>query len=563
MWAGPPDAWLWALPLLAVALASGPTLASGFCQGHDWIFELVRTAQYRQALRAGQWPPVWASELYGGYGSPIFLFYAPLFPAASALAAALLGAVPTGCAAVLALLPAVAAAAVAAMVRQLPQAPPAAARGAVSFYVLHPYLLGDAWLRNANAEYLALCLAPLALAGVLRARSAPWSGALWIAAGLALVVLAHNLSGLWLAGGCAAATLLWLGRSGGGRRAVLAGVCGIGIGLALASFFWLPALLEVERVRTDELVSGKFAFARNFAGIAQLFGWDRFFGMGPLSALVLAALGASLLWGKRRAGGERPLALLVLGAALLCAALATRGSAALWELVPVLPLYQFPWRFAGPAALLAALGAALALSWAGGSLRPGLVLALELGFFALCAAQALPRLLERRPLAGATRAAVEAALAPAALLRAPLPATVGDEYLPRGAAPSAWQQRSARLGPLSDAGAARIEVIEDLGVVARLRAASERDTQLRWARWDFPHWQLRIDGAAAPLERTPAGTLASALPAGAPELELRYQAPRARWVGLWISALAALLWSGLALARLATRSRPPAPGSRA
>src|SRR5439155_677729 len=78
----------------------------------------------------------------------------------------------------------------------------ASARAAASFYVLHPYLLGDAWLRNADAEYTALCLAPFALAGLLRARAQPRSAVLWIAAGLALVVLAHNLSGLWLAAVC-------------------------------------------------------------------------------------------------------------------------------------------------------------------------------------------------------------------------------------------------------------------------------------------------------------------------------------------------------------------------
>ena len=98
------EALLWALPLLAASVAALPVVVSGFPQGHDWIFELVRSAQYTQAVRAGQWPPTWASELYAGYGSPIFLFYAPLFPAASALGSALLGTVGGGCVAALALL---------------------------------------------------------------------------------------------------------------------------------------------------------------------------------------------------------------------------------------------------------------------------------------------------------------------------------------------------------------------------------------------------------------------------------------------------------------------------
>ena len=47
--------------------------------GHDWIFELVRLAEFRHAVAAGQIPPFWAPDLYGGFGSPIFLFYPPLY----------------------------------------------------------------------------------------------------------------------------------------------------------------------------------------------------------------------------------------------------------------------------------------------------------------------------------------------------------------------------------------------------------------------------------------------------------------------------------------------------
>jgi uncharacterized membrane protein len=54
-------------------------LVRGFPAGHDWSYELVRVAEYAHALADGQVPPYWASNLYTGYGSPVFLFYAPLF----------------------------------------------------------------------------------------------------------------------------------------------------------------------------------------------------------------------------------------------------------------------------------------------------------------------------------------------------------------------------------------------------------------------------------------------------------------------------------------------------
>src|SRR5439155_594896 len=204
----------------------------------------------------------------------------------------------------------------------------------------------------------------------------------------------------------AGATALSAGRSGGGRAAALARISGIGLGLALASFFWLPALLWMSEVRTEQLLAGKFDFHGNFAALGALFGWDDFFGMGPLTAL-----------------------------------------------------------------------------------------ALELLLFALCTLQALPRLLQYEPLPAPVRDRLEPALAPAALLRSPLPATVGEEYLPRGASLTAWQVVSPRLGPLVEWGGARVEVLEDRGVFARLRVSSETEVTLRWARWAFPQWRLDVNGS--------------------------------------------------------------------
>ena len=54
------------------------------------------------------------------------------------------------------------------------------ARIAVALYLLHPYLLCDMLLRNADAEFAALCVAPLALCGVLELRERPRWGAVWL-----------------------------------------------------------------------------------------------------------------------------------------------------------------------------------------------------------------------------------------------------------------------------------------------------------------------------------------------------------------------------------------------
>ena len=64
-----------------------------------------------------------------------------------------------------------------------------AARVAAYLFVLHPYLIGDKLLRNSNAELAALCVAPLALLGVLRLAGGKRGGALLLSAGLGLTTL--------------------------------------------------------------------------------------------------------------------------------------------------------------------------------------------------------------------------------------------------------------------------------------------------------------------------------------------------------------------------------------
>ena len=168
--------------------------------GHDWLYELVRVSEYRAALGAGQRPPFWSENLYAGYGSPVFLFYAPLFSAAASLAAELAGSVTRGASWLLIAISLLSVPLVrgflAALLEHAGLRDPAAARLGTVFFVLHPYLLGDKLVRNADAEYLGLCLAPLALHGVAIAAREPRRGFALVSSGIALVVLAHNLTAL-------------------------------------------------------------------------------------------------------------------------------------------------------------------------------------------------------------------------------------------------------------------------------------------------------------------------------------------------------------------------------
>ena len=84
-------------PFIALLATSLPLLSLQFPQGQDWIFELVRVAEFKSALLNGQIPPYWGENLYKGYGSPIFLFYAPLYSFVSSLCSYVTGSIAAGC----------------------------------------------------------------------------------------------------------------------------------------------------------------------------------------------------------------------------------------------------------------------------------------------------------------------------------------------------------------------------------------------------------------------------------------------------------------------------------
>jgi hypothetical protein len=537
-----------AAPWLAFLLSCGPLLAWGFPQGHDWPFELLRVAEYRAALAAGQLPPYWAENLYGGYGSPAFLYYAPLFSACATLFASLLGSVAAGATATLVLVTALSAWLVHRMLRAALElcddTPPAlvaaAADVGTTLFVLHPYLIGDKLLRNACSEFTALCLAPLAIEGLLRAGSRERLAFVAVALGIALSVLAHNLTalavtGMLLVGGL----VLW--PPWRTRRPWLPILGGTGAGLALSAFFWLPAFALTPLVRTDELLHGKFDFHRQFQDLLAVFGYERFFSIGGVALVLLGAAGFVLA--RRPAGSAletRLLAASVAGALALLF-LTTSASTFVWESLPLLPFFQFPWRLLGPLAWVLALLAALVFARLGTGAPPERQALYAGGALVLLALNALPLLAQYRALDPEVAARLPQLLEPRAVRSSTLSVTVGDEYLPRAADPAAWRNERPRIGPVvSTSPLARVKVLEESGSRMELHVQAERPSRLRIARWAFPGWQLWLDGTPAELTASRSGSIELRVPAGETRVRLVCSPPRLR------SAM--LVASGVALA---------------
>ena len=556
---------------LAFAIACGTLFLDGFPRGHDWIYELVRVAEYQSALAAGQRPPAWSENLYAGYGSPVFLFYAPLFSAVAALLSWVLDSVAAGATGSLVLLTALSVwtargffaracttsdgAASSSPVPSSPRLAAAAARVGVYVYVLHPYLLGDKLLRNASAEFAALCLAPLALEGVLRAGTQPRRAFVQVSLGLSLAILAHNLTALVVMSLVLGAGLVVHppGRSHatGSRATWRLLAAAIAFALAVTAFFWVPAVSLTSLVRSEELLVGKFDFHHQFPGLLEVFGYDRFFATGLVTPAVWLAAGVAAF----RIRDDRLRRLLVagLGAGFGFWFLVTRASTVVWEHLPLLPFFQFPWRMIGPLALMTALSAALAFAGLLATSSRRVRIGAELAVFGLCVFNALPVLGQARPLEPQIRARLPELLAPESIRSGGQSVTVGDEFLPRAASPATWKRQKRQRpqqGPVVEvSGDAEIVVLRNTGTWIELEVTADEAVRLRLARWAFPGWQLERSGEVVPWQAHPDGSIEVAVPAGETHVALRYRAPRVRRIASRVSGLALLVWIGVVSSR--------------
>ncbi len=146
---------------------------------------------------------------------------------------------------------------------------------------------------------------------------------------------------------------------------MLYAISGLGLGLAISAWFWLPALLEGKYAQLEHQTTGYLNYSNHFRGLdlvqpSLLFDYAIEAGQTPfamgLAQAVLALLGTIVIvgWWIKRRRPEAQSAFLIAGLAL-ATFLITPLSRPLWDNVPLLPFVQFPWRFLSVQAFFASL----------------------------------------------------------------------------------------------------------------------------------------------------------------------------------------------------------------
>ncbi|MCP4360060.1 MAG: hypothetical protein GY796_18805 [Chloroflexi bacterium] len=536
----------------------------------DAELHVFRLHELGLLIRGGEIFPRWAPNFYHGYGYPIFNYYAPLsyyvgllfellpwFDAVAAVKAVfVIGLLAGGLG-------------MYGFVRD--NWGRTAGYVAATVFLYAPYVQYiDPHARGVLAESLSLGVFPLALWALDRLRKG--GGALvWVSAVAltAAVILSHNLMALLFFGmltGWAMWQLIiskWRPSSLYPRGRLLLLFVALGMGLGAAAFFWLPVYLEREAVNLTTLIGqgDNYDFHTHFLTLREMLAFSKWLDWGATEPLfrfnlgvaqwVLGGLGVLMLLA-RRVKAAAHLVYFAL-ALLLLVLMMLPVSTPIWEVLPFLPFFQFPWRLLGPAAVMLAVLAGAGVSGLldmrlRGQTMPGWVTAVfviipillsfpmsqpapwgdfgEVNTLRMSLIENTGRWLGTTSTSDYIPATVDV-----------LPARKGSVVAPVA---DGKPMDRVNYANLPEGAIIETEVVRPL--LTRYILDTPRDTRLRLFLFDFPGWTARIDGEMVETELgRPEGFLVIPVPAGKHLIEVEFGRSPARTMAGWITAVSLFL----------------------
>jgi len=314
-------------------------------------------AQMHETLLAGKFPPRIAADLSYGFGYPLFNFVFPLPFYIGELIHTLGFNFVDSTKAVLLLGIVLSAGAMYLFLKEVTTKILAFA-GSI-LYVYTPYRATEVYIRGAIGEAFSFVFLPLITLAIVKLtegkKQLQWK---WVCVGglsAAGLILTHNIVSYMfipLAFLLAVIRVLFVSKQKNSLLGIIAVFC---LGLAGSIYFWLPALLDSRLMRYDTL----FSYYDHFPSIKQLitpyFGYGASvpgpydglsFFIGGVNLALFAMAVFSLTFLRKKVTKEK-LSLIVwlLLVFLIAVFMQNHRSAFLWQRLPLLPYFQFPWRF--------------------------------------------------------------------------------------------------------------------------------------------------------------------------------------------------------------------------
>lgn len=317
---------------------------------HDSPVHFARMAAYYKALTEGQILPRWAGDLNYGYGMPLFNFIYHIPYLVTSVPIALGGGLVLSFKIAL-LVSFVLSGLFMYMFSLAFFKHEGKALVTTVLYQFAPFHLVDLVVRGDVAEGFALAFFPLVLFAITRSfvQNDRRKNVTFIGAAATLLILSHNSMSLVFFG-ISALFALWFAPS---ARKRLEACLGLTLGLLLSAFYWMPALFERKYTYGDLFM--KDMYKSHFAPLYQFLlpnftnhpslqtgGVSVSFGLIQTAALISTIV---LFIPRARYGKHEwlPLlfALVLTGASLF---VMQPASAMLWSGIPILRMFQFPWR---------------------------------------------------------------------------------------------------------------------------------------------------------------------------------------------------------------------------
>ncbi|MFH2085956.1 MAG: 6-pyruvoyl-tetrahydropterin synthase-related protein [bacterium] len=303
---------------------------------------VTRVLLMKTAIMNGQIPPIWAENINGGFGYPLFHFYAPLFHTISTLFSFFI--TPVTSAIKLTIFLSIFTGILGSVYFAKRWGRLAALVTGVAF-ALAPYAAVNIYVRGAFAEYLSLALLPW----VLIVTEKITSTRKMVVAGvfLSLFVLSHNLIPII----ALPMVLVWMITQNKLNLKLVVGA--IILSALLSAWFVLPLVMERGFTQADTIAKTT-NYAKHFVEPWQL--WNSTWGFGGSAQgvedgmsfklgkiqLILGMLGALIAFREKK----KSLKLISLFI-LISVFLTTSASKFVWDRLPTLQIVQFPWRNLG------------------------------------------------------------------------------------------------------------------------------------------------------------------------------------------------------------------------
>lgn len=335
----------------------------GLPQTHDAEAHISRSAVFAKSLKEGNILPRWGGSLNWTYGTPVIMFLYPGLPYVSALINLITNWTFIDIYKLLMVVTYVLSGWFwFGWIRSLKFSFSVALVSSL-FYLLAPYRLVNIFVRGALAEHIGFLWFPLLMWISTRYFQSQDRGKLiLLAVFTAGLILSHNLSAvLYLPVVLIYPLVLRI------KPALLIKYyLAVSGGFFLCAFFWLPVLLESKYTLSNWMFDAQKGYRTNFIAFRQLiwspwgYGWSEpgikddgmSFQVGIAQWLVLTA-GVGLVWFLKK---SRNLLKFGLGLVTVGIFISLPISMKIWEAIPLLQKFQFPWRFLS----LIVVGSALA-----------------------------------------------------------------------------------------------------------------------------------------------------------------------------------------------------------